>query len=138
MPQLADLMNRPFWIFLLFQIQLPWVPEDIFFLSTLTVRGEAALRKKKSSGTQGKIQQVLITKVKTELVIKNSELCCFHNDLLSVPLLKVICSKQWRFALVFIQYNQTHSERYVSDINRCRSFLSWIFSNNNYIHLVDR
>ena len=33
---------------------VPWVPEDIFFLSTLMVRGDAALTKKKiSSGTQG-------------------------------------------------------------------------------------
>ena len=28
--------------------RLPWVPEDIFFLSTLMVRGEAALTRRKA------------------------------------------------------------------------------------------
>ena len=47
-----------------FYLIVPWIPEDIFFLSILMVRGEAALtrrkaprRKKKkiSSGTQGNL-----------------------------------------------------------------------------------
>ena len=73
---------------------LPWVPEDIFFLSTLMVRGQAALTRDSCNEWRSLMQLSPRTR-------NFHTYLCIHDCLVSIPFLLITYYTDEQFELVF-------------------------------------